>query len=178
MLQRLLLALVCTGLVTLISCEKKKSEGISPTYGATGNPHPGAQTVTGTSTPSNPATENTSIQVGGQGWSNPSCSSTLSLTLKGFSGNTEVTLAFATAIKSGTYAISTNPSGSSSCAMMIVNAPNQPNGIVWYGKTGSVSVLTTTSSINASFNNVVCTQQNFGFPTVTASGVLGCSGNQ
>ena len=176
MLQRIFLALVCSGLLLVIACEKKPNEGISPTYGATGNPNPGAQTTTGNTTPTNPATENTSIQVGESGWSNPSCSSTNSLMLLGYNGTTTVTLQFASAIKSGTYAISTTPQGTTSCAMTIVNAPNQPSGIVWHGKTGAVSVLTTTSSINAFFTNVVCTQLSFGFPTVSASGVLGCSG--
>ena len=175
MLNRLFPLLLVAGLISFAACEKKKSDSITPTYGATGNPHPGAQTVTGTSTPSNPATENTSMVVGGSGWTNPTCGSTFSVTLKGFNGNTDVTLSFATAARTATYQIASAPSGTTSCAMTILNAPGQPNGIIWYGKTGSVAVTTTSASINAAFQNVVCTQQNFGFPTVNASGFLGCS---
>jgi hypothetical protein len=166
--------LVITAL-SLFSCEKKKSEGIAPTYGTTGNPHPGEQTVTGTTTYSNPATENSSFSVGGSGWSNPTCGSTKSLTLKGFSDNTDVTLSFAKAIQTGTYGIATLPAGTTACALTVVNAPGQPAGIIWYGKNGIVTINTTSTSITASFNNIICTQKNFNFPTVTVGGVLGCS---
>jgi hypothetical protein len=165
-----------TAIITLVifSCEKKQSDGIAPTYGTTGNPHPNEQTVTGSTTYSNPATKNTALIVGGSGWSNPTCGSTKSVTLKGVSNETDVTLSFATAIKSGTYAIATIP-GSQACALTIVNAPDQPAGIIWYGKSGSVAVTTTSSSINAKFTNIVCTQKNFNFPVVSASGTLSCS---
>ncbi len=159
-----------------LACEKKKSTGITPTYGATGNPNPGDQTVTGTTTYSNPATENSSLFVGGSGWTNPTCGSTNSVILKGFNGSIEVTLSFASSIRSGTYAIASSPSGTTACALTILNAPNQPAGIVWYGKSGSIAVTTSSSAINANFiNSVVCAQQNFNFPTVSVSGGLGCS---
>lgn len=175
MLKRLFPLLLVAGVI-VFACEKKKSDAITPTYGATGNPHPGAQTVTGTTTPTNPATENTSLAVGGTGWTNPSCETSFSTTLKGYNGTTEVTLIFATAIKSGTYSIASAANGTTACAMTILNAPGQPTNILWHGKNGSVSVTTSSSSINASFQNIVCTQQNFGFPTVTASGILVCGG--
>jgi hypothetical protein len=160
----------------LFSCQKKKpSEGITPTYGTTGNPNPGYQTVTGTTTYTNPATENSSMYVGGIGWTNPTCGTTQSITLRAINDNIDVTLSFATSIKSGTYAVSTTPAGTSACALTIRNAPNQPAGIIWYGTSGAVIVNTTSTSINAQFSNVVCTQQNFSFPTVSASGVVGCS---
>lgn len=160
--------------VGILSCTKKKSEGIKPGYGTTGNPNPNNPTVTGSTTYTNPATDNSSIGVGGSGWSNPTCGSTSSITLKGYNAGTEVTLSFLGAAKSQTYAIGTTVS-SGICALTIVNAPSQPNGIVWYGKSGTVVVNTTSNSINATFANIVCTQSNFNFPTVTASGVLGCS---
>jgi hypothetical protein len=174
MLRNVVLMMLLTALV-IVACEKKKSNAISPTYGATGNPNPGAQTVTGNTTPTNPATENTSMIVGGSGWTNPTCGSTFSITLKGYNGTTDVTISFAKAMKTGTYAIAATPSGTTTCAMTIVNAPNQPAGIVWYGKSGSVVVNTTSASISAGFQDIVCTQQSFGFPTVSASGFLGCS---
>jgi hypothetical protein len=171
----LLIAPLAVILTVTTSCEKKGDENaIKPTYGATGNPNPNNQTVTGSTTYSNPATQNTSILVGTTGWSNLTCASTNSATLKGTTGNTEVTLNFAGAATSNTYAISTVPAAGA-CAMTIVNAPNQPAGLVWYGKSGSVVVSIVNNNINAVFSNVVCTQQTFNFPTVNATGTLSCN---
>lgn len=170
-----LIAGVCVLLLSgIFSCDKKKSTGIRPDYSATGNPNPGEQTVTGSSTFTNPATENTSLRIGDIGWANLTCVSTQSLTLKGTYESTDVTLTFATAAASGTYAIS-QVAGPGTCMMTIVNAPDQPAGIVWVAKSGSVLVTTTPNSINAKFENVVCTQRTFNFPTVTASGTLSCN---
>lgn len=166
--------------VLVFSCAKKKDNGaITPTYkedatGTGGNPNVGNQTVTGTATLTNPATTNSSLLVGGNGWSNPTCISTNSITLKGVNGSIDVTLNFLFPPTTGTYAIASNP-GPMACSMIVNNAPNQPSGIVWYGKTGQVVVNTTTTAINASFSGVVCTQQNFNFPTVGVSGNLGCN---
>jgi hypothetical protein len=170
-----LVSFVCLSLVISFSCDKKKGDknAITPDYGATGNPNPNNQTVTGSSTYSNPATQNTSLLVGNFGWSNLTCSSTNSATLKGSSGNTNVTLNFAGVAQTGTYVVSTVPA-TGACAMTIVNAPDQPAGLVWVGRTGTVVVNTSTASINAFFTGVVCTQQTFNFPTVTASGTLSC----
>ena len=159
-----------------LGCQKKKQDNtIKPGYGATGNPHPGAQTVTGNTTPTNPATENTSMVVGGVGWTNPTCGSTFSITLVGYQGSTNVTLSFAKPAVTATYAIAATPSGTTSCALTVVNAPNQPTGISWYGKSGTVVINTTTAAISAQLQNVVCAQKSFGFPVVTVNGVLGCS---
>ncbi len=164
----------------IFSCAKKKADDrIQPTYkedatGTGGNPNVGNQTVTGTATLTNPATQNSSLLVGGAGWSNPTCSSTNSITLKGLNGSIDVTLNFLFPPTTGTYAIAASPNANS-CSMIINNAPNQPSGIVWYGKTGSVAVNTTSNSIQASFTGILCTQQNFNFPTVGVSGNLGCN---
>jgi hypothetical protein len=160
-----------------LSCEKKNnSDAISPTFGPGGNPNPGYQTVTGSSTYTNPATENTSVDVGGPGWTNPTCGSTLSMTLKGYNGTTDVTLSFASVIKTTTYAVLPVPSGTTACALTVVNPPGQPAGIVWHGKSGTVVVNTSSAGISATFTNgIVCTQQNFSYPTVVARGALGCS---
>ncbi|MCC6371312.1 MAG: hypothetical protein IT236_09935 [Bacteroidia bacterium] len=164
--------------ISVLSCGKKKSSGISPTYSTTagGNPNPNVPTVTGNATPTNPATENTFIQVGGSGWSNPTCGTTNSLSLKGFNGSIDVTLSFASTIPVGsnTFAVGAAP-GAGIVGLSILNAPNQPAGIVWYGKSGSVVVNATASNINANFNGVVCTQASFNFPSVTASGFLSCA---
>ncbi len=164
----------------IFSCAKKKDNGaITQTYkeeatGTGGNPNVGNQTVTGTNTVTNPATQNSQLQVGGSGWSNPTCSSTFSTTLKGINGGIDVTLTFAFPPTTGSYAIASSPNASS-CSMVVSNAPNQPAGVVWYGKTGSVAVTTTSNGISASFTGILCTQQNFNFPTVGVSGSLGCN---
>lgn len=174
----------CIAFISLIllSCEKKNSnDALTPTYkeeatGTAGNPHVNNVTVTGSVTNTNPATESTSLFVGGSGWSNPTCSSTGSLTLKGVNGSIDVTINFASipALGTTTYAVSSNP-GFGVCAMTVVNAPNQPAGIAWYGVKGTVSVQTTTSSINASFSSIECTQQSFQHPVVYVSGNIGCN---
>jgi len=157
------------------ACEKKGDKNaIKPDYGATGNPNPDNQTVTGATTYTNPATQNTSIKIGDTGWSNLTCASTNSATLKGTKGEIEVTLSFPGAATTNTYAIASVPAAGA-CAMTIVNAPNQPAGLVWYAKQGTVAVVTSSNSIKATFNGVVCTQQTFNFPTVSASGTVSCN---
>lgn len=176
---------IISGLIAIssfifLSCDKKNDNGaISPTYkedasGTAGNPNVNNVTVTGTSTITNPASQNSSLLVGGSGWSNPTCVSTTSLQLKGINGSIDVTLTFLTPPSTGTYAIAASP-GISTCAMVVNNAPNQPSGIVWYGKSGYVTVNTTSTSINASFSGVQCVQQNFNFPAVSVSGNIGCN---
>ena len=159
------------------SCKDKNNKGaITPDYGATGNPYPGNQTVTGTTTYTSPATQNTTFTVGDIGWSNPSCISTGSIALRALKDNIDVILTFSSPIPSGTntFAISSN-AGSGSCALTVYNAPNQPAGVYWYGKSGSVVVTTNSTSINANLVGVVCTQKEFNFPQVIVTGGLGCS---
>lgn len=162
-----------------ISCKDKNSKNaITPDYGATGNPYPNNQTVTGSTTFTSPATQNTSFEAGGIGWSNPSCISTASLALRSTEGLTDVLLTFASPPPTGTvstYAIGGTP-GTGVCALTVINAPDQPAGVVWYGKSGTVSVSTTSTSINAALGSgIVCTQKDFNFPHVVVTGVLGCS---
>jgi hypothetical protein len=164
----------------LFSCKKKEDDNrITPTYkeeanGTAGNPSPGNVTVTGTVSNTNPASENSSLFVGGSGWSNPTCASTNSLTLRGINGSIDVTINFLMPPSTGTYNVA-GSAGPGVCSMIVQNAPNQPAGIVWYGKSGVVSIQTTTSSINASFTSVQCVQQSFNFPQVSVSGNIGCN---
>jgi hypothetical protein len=176
MKKQLLVALgFATAIVILFACQKKNDkDAIAPTYGSTGNPYPNNQTVTGSTTYTSPATEPSVLSVGGSGWYNPTCLSTLSLTLRAYNGNTEVYLTFASAAHSGTYAVASMAS-SGACAMTVNNAPDQPAGVTWVGKAGTVVINTTSTSINATFTGVVCTQQTFNYPTVTVSGFLACS---
>jgi hypothetical protein len=150
-----------------------------PTYTSTGtgtgNPNY-TTTTTGTVSNTNPATNNSSLLVGGSGWSNATCISTNSLVLRAINGNTDVSLNFGTPPSQGTftYNIDSTPSASA-CAMVVQNAPNQPAGVVWYGKTGIVTVQTTTVSITATFSGVMCVQQNFIFPAVSVTGTMSCN---
>jgi uncharacterized repeat protein (TIGR02543 family) len=121
----------------------------------------------------NPASENSSMNCGGSGWSNPTCSSSGSLTLKGIWGSTEVALIFNAIPTTGTYNVS-SVSGPSNVQVTVLNAPTQPSGIIWYGKTGIVSINATSTSIIASFAGVQCVQANLNFPVVTLNGTVGC----
>ena len=170
-----LIACIAVILSILLSCKDKNDKSaIAPDYSSTGNPYPNNQTVTGSTTFTNPATQNSSLLVGDIGWSNPSCISTASITLRGTKGSTDVLLTFAGIATSNTYNISSNASAGS-CALTLLNPPGQPAGIVWYGKAGYVVVTTNSTSINASLFNVVCTQKDFNFPQVSVTGGLGCS---
>lgn len=140
-----------------------------------GNPTATLVTVTGTSTNNlNPSSQNSSLQTGGAGWSNLTCASTNSLTLKTINGNTDVTITFSAPPTFGTYQVSQNL-GAGLCSIIVNNAPSQPAGVVWYGKTGSVTVTSSTAGISGVFNNVSCVQQTFNFPQVTINGTLGCN---
>lgn len=164
---------------SFLACKKKSDNGaIKPDYsaeaGGGGNPNAGQATQTGSVPITNPASENSSINVGGTGWLSPSCASSGSLSLKGINGSVEVTLSFSSPPMTGTYNVSTS-SGPSNVQVTVVNAPNQPAGITWYGKTGMVAVNTNSSSINANFTGIQCTQSNFNFPVVTIIGNVGCN---
>lgn len=174
-----LCALVVLTLVlcTVSSCkDKNSSDAIKPDYSATGNPYPNNQTVTGTTTYTSPATVNTTFTVGATepGWSNPSCTSTQSVALRATKENIDVILTFGGIITNTTYAVS-SVLGAGLCVLTVYNAPEQPTGIIWYGRGGTVSVVTTSNSINATLNNVVCTQKEFNFPQVSVKGGIGCS---
>jgi hypothetical protein len=169
--------------LVLLACKKKENDTIKPDYkqdatGTASNPQPNNVTVTGTSTVSNPATDNSSLFVGNQGWSNLSCISTNTLYLKSDNGETTVTLNFAVppAVGTSTYNVASQ-AGLNTVSIMITKAPNQPSGAVWYGRSGVVSVQTTTSSVNAAITGtgVSCVQSTFNFPQVTLTGVFGCN---
>jgi len=188
-------ALVITSLV-LFACKKKKEDDtIKPNYkedatGTASNPQPNNVTVTGTSTVTNPATENSSIYAGGAGWNNVSCASTNSLFLQSINGDCQVTLNFAIlpAIGTFTYNVASAP-GVNAVAITVTKAPNQPEGAVWYGRSGVVSVQAVTIACTGTppcpptyycnaiipGTGVSCIQSTFNFPQVTLTGVLGCN---
>ncbi|MFN8231298.1 MAG: hypothetical protein U0V03_10290 [Bacteroidia bacterium] len=168
--------------VIIIACTKKKDNGaITPTYkeaagGTAGNPNVGNQTVTGTNTVTNPATSNSQLIAGGSGWLNSACVTSSSLSVKGTNGTSNVTITFGTILPSGstTLQVASTPIGNSACSVVVDNAPNQPSGITWYGKSGTVIVQTNSTGINAQCIGVQCAQQNFNFPTVSVSGSVSC----
>lgn len=168
--------------IFIISCKEKNNDNITPTYknqatGTAANPCIGCITVTGTSTITNPATENTALVVGGAvaGWSFDGCATSPN-TLTGHNGNTTVQLVFGGgAVSTGTYALTPNLPLAGQARMIVTSAPGQPEGIAWYSKSGSVSVVTSTAGTTATFNNIQCLQYSFLFPVVTVSGNLTCS---
>ncbi len=164
--------------VTLIMCNKSKDDSIAPGYrdevGGGGNPDPNSVTTTGTSTITNPATTNSTLNVGGAGWTYAACGAGTSLVA--YNGATTVQINFFSPPSNGTYNLqSSTPSSNSVAQMIVYNPPGQPSGIVWYSASGMLSVTTTTSgNITGTFNSIPCTQMQFPFPVVTVSGAMTC----
>ncbi len=191
-----LVAVVTSTVFLAFACNDKHNpnskNSIQGTYkeestGTAANPNIGVVTVTGTSTLTNPATQNTSLQVSGAGWSYDGCTNTSSLTgspsLNGKNGSTNVSIVFGTPPPLGAaipYTLTAGTPSGFQARMTVSNAPGQPDGIVWYSKSGTLSVTTVTSAISpftstsATFNNVQCLQYTFLFPVVTVSGALIC----
>ncbi len=162
-------------------CNKDKDNSIAPGYrdekGGGGNPDPNTVIAGGTSTVTNPATSNSTLNVSGTGWSFASCASGGGTVLKAVNGSTTVQINFFTPPSNGNYNLQTGaPSSSSQAQMIIYNATSQPAGVTWYSASGllSVSTNTATGQVTGTFNNVPCTQTQFPFPVVTASGALTC----
>jgi uncharacterized repeat protein (TIGR02543 family) len=122
----------------------------------------------------NPSSFNSTLTCGGSGWSNPSCTSSSSLTLKAVNGLTEVTLMFSTIPITGSYNVHSTASPTN-VQVTVLNAPGQPCGLMWYGKVGTVNVITASNSINASFNGIQCVQFSHNFPVVSLSGSVSCN---
>ena len=166
--------------LVFVACTKKNnSNAITPTYkeeanGTGGNPLKNDVTVTGNTTPlTNPASQNSSINTS-SGFLYPSCASTGSTSIKAVNGNVDVTVSFASVPTNGTYQVAPSV-GSGYCTVVANNAPNQPAGVVWNGKSGTVTVSTTTAGISLILNSVTCVQPTFNFPTVTISGNMSCN---
>jgi len=144
------------------------------------NPNINAVTVTGTVQVTHPATENSSILVGGagSGWSNDACSLNGNV-LTAYNGATQVQIIFGGGpipLTTSVYAFTSGIPTAGQARMTIANAPGQPEGIVWYSKSGSVTTNSTiTSGRTASFASVSCVQLNYLFPVVGATGTLQCN---
>lgn len=170
--------LLALSTLVMVMCNKSKDDSIAPGYrdevGGGGNPNPNSVTTTGTSTITNPATSNSTLNVGGAGWSFASCGS--GNTLMAFNGATTVQINFFAPPSTGSYNLQSGTPTSNSVAQMIVyNAPGQPSGVVWYSASGMISVTTSSAgNVTATFNNIPCTQMQFPFPVVTVSGAMTC----
>ena len=167
--------------IVFLACTKKNdSNAITPTYkeeatGTGGNPTKDQVTVTGSNTmQTNPASNSSSINTSNVGFTFPTCASTSSLALKALNGSVDVTVSFALPPTTGVYQVGPGV-GNGMCTVVVNNAPNQPAGVVWYGKTGSVSVSTSTNGISAVLNSVQCTQATFQFPQVVVTGNMSCN---
>jgi hypothetical protein len=168
---------ICVFVFAFSSCQKKSKSNVNTGFkdeaGTGANPFKNQKNVS-TNT-GNLANANSNYKIGGNGWTNSSCASTQFVAVRGINGILDATISFYSPPTSGTYSIVEAPSQNFVCAITLSNAPNQPIGTVWYGKKGVVSVTTTPFSIMASFTDIICKQKNFDFPTVTASGTLGCN---
>jgi len=118
----------------------------------------------------NPATQNTNFIIGGSGWSCGIQSSTFTATYN----SSQVKFIFnSNAPQNGQYTMAST-AAPGACAVTLLNAPDQPAGILWFGKSGTVTVSFSNSAFYVSFLNAVFTQKNFNFPAVTASAALAC----
>lgn len=177
-------ALLITGICTFvaISCKEKNNNNITPTYknqstGTGANPNINVVTVTGTQTLTNPATENTALYVGGSnpGWSYDGCATSPNV-LTGNNGSTQIQILFGGGpVTTQAYALTSGIPTAGQARMTVNNAPGQPEGIVWYSKSGMVNVTTSTlTGTQASFTNIQCLQYSFLFPVVSTTGTLTC----
>lgn len=172
------LSLLVVFVLCLTFCKKKEetpppasqstTTSITPTYVTTST----LATTTSTSS-TNTATQNSALTVGGAGWIFNSCNTSDSLV--GYNGSTKVLIQFGgPSVISGTYAFTSGIPTAGQARMIVTDAPGQPAGILWYSKTGFVSVITGTAGTTASFSNIQCVQSTYNFPVVTVSGALTC----
>ena len=164
----------------VVSCKIKNNDNITPTYrnqstGTGANPNINVVTVTGQQEATNPATQNSSLQVGSlmSGWAFDGCVSHPNYFLAK-NGSTIIKVEFASPITTGTFALTAGIPNMAEARITVYGAPGQPDEVVWYSKSGSVTVTFSGGIYKASFTNIPCLQQNFLFPTVTLSGDVIC----
>lgn len=180
------LSIIALGSIIFVSCAKKTDDNaITPGYSADGkgtgaNPNTTNVTTTGTIATTSAANQNSSMTGIGQGgvWTSINCSSPAPLCLSSNNSSlgTTITICFATAPVAGTYQlVSTAAANGPGKAFMTINNPTgQPTGTTWYSSGGTVTVTISGTSITASFNNITCFQAGSIFPSVAASGQVGC----
>lgn len=182
----LMAATVACSLI-ILSCEKNPNSPNSiqgtnkeQSTGTAANPNIGVVTVTGRGTLNNPATQNSSIQVSGAGWSYDACTNSGpgngSSSLTGHNGSTSVNIVFGSTVplSNSTWTIVDHAPNAGEAELIVKNAPGQPDGLVWYSKSGTAYVTVTGSQTTVTFSGVPCLQSQYLFPTVTVSGALIC----
>ena len=174
------LSITVFSMLLIASCKFKNNDNITPTYrnqatGTGANPNINVVTVTGTQTVTNMATQNSALQVGNSmaGWSFEGCSNNPNMFVA-HNGNITIVIKFSNPIATGAFVLTSGNPGSGQAQMTVYNAPGQPEGIVWYSKSGSVNVTPAGSGYMVSFTDIQCLQYNFLFPVVTVSGNLIC----
>jgi hypothetical protein len=172
------LCFVAFSALLIVSCKLKNNDKITPTYrnqstGTGANPNMNVVTVTGEVPVSNPATQNSSLQVSTAGWNFDSYA-THPTYFKAQNGTTTIMIQFSGNITAGTFNLTAGPPGAGQARIIVYNAPGQPAEITWYSKSGTVTVTGTIPNFNATFSNVPCVQLNYLFPVVTVSGSVIC----
>jgi hypothetical protein len=182
-----LIAAIIACCFVVSSCEKNVNtpDSIQGTNrqqstGTAANPNIGIVTVTGTGTLSNPATRNSALQVSGAGWSYDACTNSGptngSSSLTGHNGSTSVNIIFGSTVPTGnsSWVLTGSNPGTGQARLIVTNAPGQPDGIIWYSKSGSLTVNVVGSQTTATFNTIQCLQYSYLFPVVSVSGALIC----
>ena len=180
------LTVLALGSIIFISCKSKNdSNAVTPKYkdeaGTGGNPNITNVTTTGTVATTSSPNQNSSMTAIGTGgtWSSVGCSGLSCLNISNSSLGTSATLCFSAPPTAGTYALVSSTSAltgtTGKACLTLTNPTGQPTGTSWYSAGGSVVVTVSGSgAITATFNNIACLQSGSAFPTVTASGQVGC----
>lgn len=182
-----LFSVVLVGTLIVVSCKKKNDDtAITPGYkndglGTGANPNTTIVTTTGTVATTSTANQNSTFSgIGTTGtWSSINCSTSPApsvIQISNSSLGSNVAIYFNGPVTAGTYAlVSSNTSiPAGSACLVISNPPSQPSGTTWYSASGSITVTNSGNAYTATFNSIACYQQSSTFPTVTASGQVGC----
>ncbi len=171
---------IALGLI-IASCTIKNNDNITPTYrnqstGTGANPNIHAVTVTGTQTVTNMATANTALYIGSSipGWNYNTFASNPTKFVASNTGGTSIEIRFSGPITAGIYAFTSGTPNAGQAQMVVYAAPGQPSDIVWYSKSGSVTVSGISPNFTATFSNIDCLQWSYLFPVVTVTGNMTC----
>lgn len=182
-----LFSVAILGSVIFISCKKKTDDSaITPGYtkdgaGTGANPNTTIVTTTGTVATTSTANQNSNFPgIGTVGtWASINCSTSPApsvIQISNSSLGSTVSIYFNGPVSAGTYAlVSSNTSiPVGSACLVISNPPSQPSGSTWNSASGSITVTNTGNAYTATFNNIACYQASSTFPSVIASGQVGC----
>ncbi len=180
-------SIVAIGGIVFMSCTKKNDDtAITPGYAKDGigtgaNPNTTIVTTTGTVATTSTANQNSSFSgIGTVGtWASINCATSPPpsiIQISNSSLGSNVAIHFSGPVAAGTYALvsSTSSIPVGSACLVISNPPQQPGGTTWYSASGSVTVTNSGNAYTATFSSIACFQSGSTFPTVTASGQVGC----